>query len=436
MSDQLRVVLAEDNLLVREGTKMLLQSAGEIDVVGAASNAEEARQLVESLSPDAVITDIRMPPSFRLEGIDLALEVRTKYPKTGVVVLSSHDDPEYALALFKDGSAGLAYLLKERVAEPEQLLHAVREVTAGGAVMNPKVVDALVSREASASGLSEYEQKLLELMSKGMSYERMAVELDIPAGAVDLDVSRVLAKLATAASQGVNVALEQLRRLHASVMEKEQTTEALSQYLSPQVTEAVRAGGSTEAREVEVSVVFTDIRGFTALSEKYDLGLIRTLLNEHLSAMSDLVLSNAGTVDKFLGDSVMAIFGAPRDLPDHAQRAVECAQAMIRRQDELNAAWIAAGHPEFGVGIGVNTGPAMAGSVGGTKREYTVTGDAGNVAQRLNSLAAPREIVASVATASAAGLDVSETESVTVKGRARPVELIRVRPAMSEGDQS
>jgi adenylate cyclase len=265
-----------------------------------------------------------------------------------------------------------------------------------------------------------------------MSYERMAVELAIPSGAVDLDVSRVLAKLATAASQGVNVALEQLRRLHASVMEKEQTTEALSQYLSPQVTEAVRAGGSTEAREVEVSVVFTDIRGFTALSERHDLGLIRTLLNEHLAAMSDIVLQSAGTVDKFLGDSVMAIFGAPRALPDHARRAVECAAAMVRRQDELNALWAAAGHPEFGMGIGVNTGPAMAGSVGGTKLEYTVTGDAVNVAQRLNALAGPREIVASVATASAAGLGVMDTESVVVKGRERPVDLVRIRPAVSE----
>lgn len=434
MSGQLRVVLAEDNLLVREGTKMLLQSTGDIDVVGAAGSGQEARDLVASLAPDAVITDIRMPPSFRLEGIDLALEIRRTYPKIGVVVLSSHDDPEYALALFKDGSAGLAYLLKERVAEPEQLLHAVREVTRGGAVMDPKVVDALVSREASASGLSAYEQQLLELMSKGMSYERMAAELSIPPGAVDLDVSRVLAKLASAASRGVNVALEQLRRLHASVMEKEQATEALSQYLSPQVTKAVRAGDMTEAREVELSVVFTDIRGFTALSERYDLGLIRALLNEHLSAMSELVLSFDGTVDKFLGDSVMAVFGAPVFCSDHAKKAVDCARAMVLRQEELNARWTAEGRPPFGVGIGVNTGPAMAGAVGSTKLEYTVVGDAVNVAQRLNALAAPGEIVVSITTASAAGLEAGHSESVSVKGRERPVELLRLRPVAREGE--
>lgn len=422
----LRVVLAEDNLLVREGTKMLLQSTGEIDVVGAAGSADEARELVATLRPDVVITDIRMPPTFRLEGIDLALDIRARFPETGVVVLSSHDDPEYALALFKDGSAGLAYLLKERVAEPEQLLHAVREVTRGGAVMDERVVDILVSREASTSGLAPHEQRLLELMSKGVSYERMAEELGIPAEAVDVDVSRVLGKLALQASQGVAVALQELRRLHASVIEKEKTTEALSQYLSPQVSKAVVSGTGAEAREVIVSVVFTDVRGFTALTERYDLSLVRTLLNEHLGAMSEVVLAHDGMVDKFLGDSVMAVFGAPVALEDHAHRAIECSRAMLRRQRELNALWETGGQMPFFIGIGVNTGPAMAGAVGGTKREYTVVGDAVNVAQRLNALAAPEEIVVSAATAAAAGLSIAAAETMVVKGREKPVDLIRL----------
>jgi class 3 adenylate cyclase len=427
MTEKIRVVLAEDNLLVREGIKMLLQSTGEVDVVGAAGSADEARELVATLRPGVVITDIRMPPTFRLEGIDLALEIRGRFPETGVIVLSSHDDPEYALALFKDGSAGLAYLLKERVAEPEQLLDAIYEVARGGAVMDPRVVDALVSREASSSGLSEYEQRLLELMSKGSSYERMAADLGIPPEAVDVDVSRVLGKLATQASQGVAVALAQLRRLHMSVIEKEKNSEALSQYLSPQVSQAVVAGAVAEARDVVVSVVFTDVRGFTALTERYDLALVRTLLNEHLAAMSEVVFAHQGNVDKFLGDSVMAVFGAPVALEDHASHAVECSRAMLRRQRELNDAWMGDGKPAFGIGIGVNTGPALAGAVGGTKREYTVVGDAVNVAQRLNSLAAPEEIVASVATAEAAGLDTTNVETATVKGREKPVELVRVR---------
>ncbi|MGH2726908.1 MAG: adenylate/guanylate cyclase domain-containing protein, partial [Actinomycetota bacterium] len=409
------------------GTKMLLASTGEIEVVGAAGDAMEAAKLVAELSPDAVITDIRMPPGFRLEGIELALQVRTEHPNTGVVVLSSHDDPEYALTLFKDGSAGLGYLLKERVAEPEQLIHAVREVARGGSVMDPKVVDALVHREAGAAGLSPLEQQMLELMNTGCSYEEMAVRLGIPPTAVDHEVSRVLGKLADAASRGVEVAISELRKLHSVLVQKERNTVALSKYLSPQVAKSVVTEGPLTPTNVEVSVVFTDIRGFTTLSESTEVATLGALLNEHLTAMSELVLGHEGIVDKFIGDAVMAVFGAPVAIADHARKALDCARAMIARQDELNARWESEGNPPFGVGIGVNTGNAMAGAVGGTKLEYTVVGDAVNVAQRLNSLAGPREIVASQETASAAGEPAVEVDTVTVKGREAAVRVVRIR---------
>ena len=425
-SGMLRVVLAEDNLLVREGTKMLLASTGEIEVVGAAGDAAEAAKLVAELSPDAVITDIRMPPGFRLEGIELALSVRAEHPKTGVVVLSSHDDPEYAMALFKGGSAGLAYLLKERVAEPEQLIRAVQEVSRGGSVMDPKVVDALVHREADAAGLTKHEQELLDLMNTGCSYDEMAVRLGIPPTAVDHEVSQVLAKLASAASKGVEVAISELRKLHNVLVQKERNTVALSKYLSPQVAKSVVSEGPLEPTNVEVSVVFTDIRGFTTLSETTEVATLGALLNQHLTAMSELVMAYEGIVDKFIGDAVMAVFGAPVAIEDHARKAVDCAQAMIARQAELNARWTTEGHPAFGVGIGVNTGKAMAGAVGGAKLEYTVVGDAVNVAQRLNSLAGPAEIVISAETANAAGLQTEDFESVSVKGREQPVRVTRL----------
>ena len=419
------MVLAEDNLLVKEGIKMLLQSTGEIEVVGAAGDGAEAAKLVAELSPDAVITDIRMPPDFRLEGIELAQLVRAEHPTTGVVVLSSHDDPEYAVALFKNGSDGLAYLLKERVAEPEQLIRAVREVAAGGSVMDPKVVDALVHREAGAAGLSPREQEMLDLMNTGCSYDEMAVRLGIPPSAVDHEVSQVLSKLAEAASRGVEVAISELRKLHAVLVQKERNAAALSKYLSPQVAKSVVAEGSMVPASVEVSVVFTDIRGFTTLSETTEVATLGALLNEHLTAMSELVLSHEGIVDKFIGDAVMAVFGAPVALADHARKAVDCALAMIARQDELNARWAAEGHPPFGVGIGVNTGKAMAGAVGGAKLEYTVVGDAVNVAQRLNSLAGPAEVVISVETAAAAGIQIAGAQTVSVKGREQPVGVMR-----------
>jgi class 3 adenylate cyclase/DNA-binding NarL/FixJ family response regulator len=428
----LRCVLAEDNLLVRAGIKQLLQSSGEIEVVGEASDAVEAAALVRDLNPDAVLTDIRMPPSFRLEGIELALEIRAKNPETGVVVLSSHDDPEYALTLFKDGSAGLAYLLKERVAEPEELIRAVREVSRGGTVMDPKVVEILVSREVSSSGVSASDQQLLELMGQGMSYADMAEKMAIPATAVDLEVSRVLARLAEAASRGVQVALTELRKLHGSVVEKEQHTAALSRFLSPQVARGVVAKELLEPAELELTVIFTDVRGFTRLTESTDPQVMRRLLDEHLTAMSDIVLQRDGMVDKFIGDAVMAVFGAPVRTPDHAERALACAEAMLARQDELNERWAAEGNPPFPVGIGVNTGTATAGSVGGAKLEYTIVGDAVNVAQRLNSLASGGEIVASEATANAAGIPPREVETVSVKGREGQVRVVRLRPATSD----
>ena len=425
-------MLAEDNLLVRAGIKQLLQSSGEVEVVGEASDAVEAAALVRDLAPDAVLTDIRMPPSFRLEGIELALEVRAKNPETGVVVLSSHDDPEYALTLFKDGSAGLAYLLKERVAEPEELIRAVREVSRGGTVMDPKVVDILVSREVSSSGISASDQQLLELMGKGMSYAEMAERMEIPATAVDLEVSRVLGRLAEAASRGVQVALTELRKLHGSVVEKEEHTAALSRFLSPQVARGVVARELLEPAELELTVIFTDVRGFTRLTESTDPQVMRRMLDEHLTAMSDIVLQRDGMVDKFIGDAVMAVFGAPVRTPDHAERALGCAEAMLARQEELNEKWASEGNPPFNVGIGVNTGTATAGSVGGAKLEYTVVGDAVNIAQRLNSLASGGEIVASEATANAAGIPAQEIETVSVKGREGQVRVVRMRPATSD----
>jgi class 3 adenylate cyclase len=373
-----------------------------------------------------------MPPSFRLEGIELALEIRAKMPTTGVVVLSSHDDPEYAYALFKDSSAGLAYLLKERVADPDQLIRAVREVARGGTVMDPKIVEIIVSREASSSDISAADQQLLELMGKGMSYEEMAERLETTAEAVDKEVSQVLSRLAEAAGRGVQVALNELRKLHMSVVEKEASTAALSRFLSPQVAKGVVSKELLEPAELELTVIFTDVRGFTGLAESTDAQIMRQLLDEHLTAMSEVVIARDGMVDKFIGDAVMAVFGAPVRTPDHAARALECAEAMLLKQDELNARWTSDGRPPFAVGIGVNTGTALAGSVGGTKLEYTIVGDAVNVAQRLNSLAAGGEIIASEATATAAGIPAREIETHSVKGREQQVRVVRLRPATDE----
>ena len=122
MSKSLRVVIAEDNYLVREGTRRLLEDSGEVEVVAAVGTPDELLDAVDRLRPDAVLTDIRMPPGHDMEGIQAAHQIRARHPRVGVVVLSQHADEAYAFQLLKDGTAGLAYLLKERVGDTDELL--------------------------------------------------------------------------------------------------------------------------------------------------------------------------------------------------------------------------------------------------------------------------------------------------------------------------
>ena len=148
----LRVVVAEDNYLVREGTRRLLEESGEVAVVAAVGTADELRDAVRRLNPHAVLTDIRMPPSHHMEGIDAAHIIRAHHSGVGVVVLSQHAEEGYAFELLKNGTAGLAYLLKDRVGDIDALLRALREVCGGGSVVDPIVVEALVARRSRLAG--------------------------------------------------------------------------------------------------------------------------------------------------------------------------------------------------------------------------------------------------------------------------------------------
>ena len=140
----LSIVLAEDNLLVREGVRSVLSASDEVEVAAACADADELRLAIEEFNPDVVVTDIHMPPGLSDEGIQVARELRRDRPTVGVVVLSSRDEPQHALDLLEHGSAGRAYLLKERVGKPGQLLQAVLEVAKGGSVIDPQVVEKLV----------------------------------------------------------------------------------------------------------------------------------------------------------------------------------------------------------------------------------------------------------------------------------------------------
>ena len=132
------VFLADDNLIVREGVRALINRNPDLEVTGVAADYDEVIAGCAAEPPQVLVTDIRMPPSFRTEGIDAAKEVRKRHPGTGVVVLSQFDDPEYAVALLADGSAGYGYLLKDRVAEGSQLANAIRTVASGGTATGPE----------------------------------------------------------------------------------------------------------------------------------------------------------------------------------------------------------------------------------------------------------------------------------------------------------
>jgi DNA-binding NarL/FixJ family response regulator len=196
-----RIVFAEDNYLVREGTAALLATSPEVDLVGTATDFEELLLAVDELRPDAVLTDIRMPPTNTTEGIDAARKIRGEYPEIGVVVLSQFADEEYAHELLKDGAAGLGYLLKERVADVTELVRALTEVANGGSVLDPKVVEALVSAKdrmahSPLAQLTEREREVLEHMAQGKNNAAIAKSLFLTERAVEKHINSLFHKLA------------------------------------------------------------------------------------------------------------------------------------------------------------------------------------------------------------------------------------------------
>ncbi len=200
MSKSVRVVIAEDNYLVREGTRRLLEDSGEVEVVAAVGSADELLDAVDRLHPDAVLTDIRMPPGHDMEGIAAAHQIRKKHPQVGVVVLSQHADEAYAFQLLKDGTAGLAYLLKERVGDTDELLRALRETIAGRSVIDPAVVEALLasrSRQAHSplSALTPRETDVLREMAQGKTNAAVAQSLSVSESAVEKYANAIFSKL-------------------------------------------------------------------------------------------------------------------------------------------------------------------------------------------------------------------------------------------------
>ncbi len=196
----IRIVSAEDSYLIREGLRLLLGTQDDLELVGSVTNLPALLAAVDEHAPDVVITDIRMPPTDRDEGIEAAEALARSHPHLGVVVLSQYVEPEFALRLFAEGSEGRAYLQKERVGDLRHLRHAIETVRAGGSVLDPLVVDALLEahrrqRDSRLSSLTSRELEVLELVAAGMSNAAIAERLTLTVRAVEKHITAILAKL-------------------------------------------------------------------------------------------------------------------------------------------------------------------------------------------------------------------------------------------------
>jgi DNA-binding NarL/FixJ family response regulator len=205
----IKIAVAEDNTLLREGIVRVVAAQADMQLVGAAGDLGGLRTLIDEGDPDVVVTDIRMPPTSTDEGVRVATELRQTRPAIGVVVLSQHGDPAYAVALLEGGTAGRAYLLKDRVADVDELLVAIREVAAGRSVIDPLIVESLVmaNRRTAPSDLDRLtarELEVLEQMAQGKSNAAIAATLYLSERAIEKHSNAIFSKLGLAEEVDVN----------------------------------------------------------------------------------------------------------------------------------------------------------------------------------------------------------------------------------------
>jgi DNA-binding NarL/FixJ family response regulator len=195
----IRVVAAEDSFFAREGIVSILGDIDDVELIEMSGDLDELRDAVERTSPDIVLTDIRMPPTNTDEGIRFAAELREQHPEMGVVVLSQHAEPRYAMALFNAGSDRRAYLLKERLHDKSELSRALHDVAAGGSLVDSRVVDKLVSArqqdDSELTRLTPREIEILALIAEGRSNGSIAASLEITKRAVERHINAIFLKL-------------------------------------------------------------------------------------------------------------------------------------------------------------------------------------------------------------------------------------------------
>jgi DNA-binding NarL/FixJ family response regulator len=193
----MRVVIGEDSVLLREGAARILEGAG-IEVAGQAGDAEELLRKVRAHKPDVAIIDIRMPPDNTDDGLRAAATIRAELPGTGILILSQYVEEHYAVDLLSAGSEGVGYLLKDRIAEVDRLVDAVRRVAEGGSVLDPEVVAEMLGRrraDGPLDSLTEREREVLKAMAEGQTNKAIAAELFVSERAVERHVTAIFGKL-------------------------------------------------------------------------------------------------------------------------------------------------------------------------------------------------------------------------------------------------
>ena len=419
--------VADDSVFIREGVKAMLSRQHDLEIVGEAEDHDGLVAGAEAAAPNVVVSDIRMPPNFHREGIEACKLIRKRHPGTGIVILSQYDDPDYAIALLSEGAAGYAYLLKDRIAEGDQLARAIREVASGGSMLDPAVVSALISPVRRTGGLDAEDDALLEMVAEGKPIKAIAAATNSTPASVEARVESLFLRLAEGVSAGTAGALDRLKRIHSAIISREEQGESLSRLLPTGVAERIRARGAHagDTEQLNVTVLMSDIRGYSTISEHTDPSLLAQQLNRHRAEMNEAILDG-----RRHGDAIRRRRGDGRVRRARSRRPITpTARSSPRRRCMLlsqlvNAEWTAEGLEPFPLGIGVSSGDVAAALLGSEERlEYTVVGDAVNLCQRLQQFAADGEIVVSDATWDQLTVkpEAEDLGEHLVKGRTTPV---------------
>jgi len=290
---------------VREGVRALIDRHKDLSVVVSPPTLKARSPGPRTPAPHVLVTDIRMPPQFHARAstpprrFASAIRARRGHPL-------AVRRPEYAVALLAEGSAGYGYLLKDHIAEGNQLIEAIRTVATGGTALDPSIVEALVRPVTSSGELSESEEALLALVAEGKPIKAIAVARGLPPEAIDAEVEAVFFKLAQGVSAGNQGAIQRLRLLHLAIVDREEQGETLSRLLPGGIAEKVRLEGRRigETERVEVTVVMSDIRAYSAIASTPIRASSRPAQYPS-RRMNQAILGEGGTVMQFVGDAVM-----------------------------------------------------------------------------------------------------------------------------------